>query len=93
MCLGFVATTTEDEPAPAIVHCVPARWCAEARAPARLVAEAGGVGASSRPGSLWTANAAGLLGATAGHARPSDVFYDLREDIFRLENHKPEKMI
>lgn len=91
--LGFVATTTEDEPAPSAVHCIPARWCVESRAPVRLVAEAGGVGASSRPGSLWTVNAAGLLGATAGHARPTEPFYDLREDIFRLENHRPDRMI
>lgn len=89
--LGFVASTTEEEPPCSAVHCVPARWCVETRAPARLVAEAGGVGAASRPGSLWTVNEAGLLGATAGHARPTEPFYELREDIFRLEHHRPDK--
>mmetsp|Transcript_39763 Transcript_39763/g.98280 ORF Transcript_39763/g.98280 Transcript_39763/m.98280 type:complete len:3869 (-) Transcript_39763:305-11911(-) len=91
--LGFVATCSEDEPLPSSVHCVPARWCVETRTPARAVGEATGSGANSRPGSLWVVNAAGLLGATAGHTRPTDAAYDLREDIFRLEHHKLDKMI
>jgi hypothetical protein len=82
VCLGMIATTTEDVPSRTLIRCVPRAWCAPAKKAPKLMWDDSGSG--GRAGSIWAINSMGLMAVTQGHLPPSDEFLDIASHRFFL---------
>jgi hypothetical protein len=81
--MGYVATTTSQEPSVELVRCVPRTWVLNSKRPPQPVWDDAGTAGSA--GSFWTLNLLNLLGAVPGHDPPAaSECFEFRKHSFQL---------
>lgn len=78
--LGFICTTTPEEPPLTLVRCLPTGWCVKSKRKPEKVWDDSGTG--GKMGSIWTINFLQLMGVVLGHDAPMGVHYEVWKQEF-----------
>ena len=68
------------------MRCVPAAWCVPTSVIPTKVWDDTGAG-GGKPGSIWTVNSLDMVAVVAGHEAPKEVFYDLKNNRFFVDQY------
>ena len=68
------------------MRCVPAAWCVPTSVTPFKVWDDTGAG-GGKPGSIWTVNSLDMVAVIAGHEPPKEIFYDLKNNRFFVDQY------
>lgn len=78
--------TADEPPDVTCMRCVPAAWCVPSSiTPTKIWDDTGAGG--GKPGSIWTVNALDMVAVVAGHEAPKEIFYDMKNNRFFVDQY------
>jgi hypothetical protein len=76
----------DEPPDVTCMRCVPAAWCVPTSVTPTKVWDDTGAG-GGKPGSIWTVNSLDMVAVVAGHEAPKEIFYDLKNNRFFVDQY------